>query len=108
MIQKGGGVRIATLFFGPLGKDKLCISQGVTHIGNTKRLIKSVILTLRQKSDLVAEVFQIIVNWCRRKQQHFGFDTTPDDTLHQPLVTAHPYQLTCFVSFVGRVISEVM
>ena len=58
--------------------------------------------------ELVAQVFQVVIDWRGGQQHDLGLDPGLDDVLHQALITALLDDVAFFVAFAFDVVAEIV
>ena len=74
--------------FGPVAKGFLRSVQRLFNAGNAGALHERVVLPLRHQVELVAQVFEVVVDGRGRQQHDLGFHAGLNDVLHQLFIAA--------------------
>lgn len=99
---------LRAVFLGPEGEDLLRGGERLLQTCNADGLRKSVVAVLGQKIELVAEVFEVVVDGRRGKQEHLGADAGFDDVIHEALIAALADENPLFIPSAGGVVAKIM
>ena len=82
--------------------------EGFFEAADAERFRERLVAAFGEEIDLVAQIFQVVVDRRRGEEQDFGPNAGLDDVVHQPLVAAFPDEVAGFVALAGRVVAEVV
>ena len=92
----------------PIGEVRLRAPERFLEIADADAVLERGVAAFGEKIDLVAEVFEVVVDRRRGEQQHLGFHARLDDVVHHPLVAALADEVAFLVALAGRVVAEVV